>query len=296
MANWMLFLLFVAPYCVYGDFTVGMDCSDPCTVSAGSKMQLHWSDAPPGKLEAMLGWRNSKTRGISIIDVTAMDPVDGTVGSATANIYSLAPPGDYYYWQFYPENNNSEQRTLGPFTITGGDTNVSLINKPSTWQVELFCFAPCVGGSTPAYSGDWLRLHLSNTPSDIGNVDVSIYWGDNYVTALLLDEPVNETMYVLLPWDDKAPPGGSYHITIDESEFGHGYITTSLPFELSNEVITSNPKYTPPPNQQILGHVDHVPEHLKAKPQQEGNAATIRTTIWPLLIVACVAMLLIDKQ
>lgn len=293
MAYWILFLLLLAPYCVYGDLTVGMNCSDPCTVSAGSKMQVHWSDAPPGEtINVILGWRNSQIQGVSLIDHTSNEPVDRAAGSAAVNVYSRAPPGDYYYWLFLPHTTNSQQRTLGPFTITGGDDNVSFINQPSTWQVDVFCFAPCIGGSTPAYSGDWLRLHLSGIPSDIGNVDVKLYWGTGYVTSLLIDVPVSETMYVLLPWDDKAPPGGSYHITIEENDIGHGYITTSLAFELSNEVITSNPGYTPPPNQQILGHVNYVPEHLKAKPQQEGNAAIMRTTIWPLLIVACVAMLL----
>ena len=210
IAYWMLFLYFIAPYFVYGELSASMDCNDPCTVSAGSKIQVQWSDAPAGEqISVILGWRNSRTQGTRIVDVAAMDDVDGAVGSGTVSIYNAAPPGEYYYLLFMPSKTYSQQRTLGPFSITGGDANVSLINQPSTWKVELFCFAPCVGGSTPAYSGDWLRLQMSGTPSDIGLVDIWLYWGSSGVEPLLLDTPVNETMYVLLPWEDKAPPGGS---------------------------------------------------------------------------------------
>lgn len=260
----------------WGAFSASMDCSDPCTVRAGDSIPIQWVDAPPNEsVMVYLRWHSSLFRRLSSIVHHAMDYTDGAAGRGEAQIEPDVATGDYYYLTVHLKDHNDQQQVLGPIRIIGSNntiTSPSITPTPETWQVRPYCYEPCSGGYSKVHSGDWLRLEITGTPELTTKVDIDLAWDTTTVSSLIFEKPVKDEMFVMIPWDEEAPSGDFYSITIRDSD-SYSYITTTTFFSITNEVALSNPGYTPEPVQQFITPVTQIPDHL-LNDGIEGSAPT----------------------
>ncbi|KAI7884858.1 hypothetical protein K492DRAFT_191593 [Lichtheimia hyalospora FSU 10163] len=257
-----------------------MDCSDPCTVSAGDSIPIQWVDAPANdRISAWLVWRQSVSHHTgSEIDI-AMEYIETSgAGRGNAIIGSNVVTGDHYYLKVELSNNRDQDRVLGPIRVTSSNNTRPLYtNTPETWQVRNFCYEPCSGGSDNVHLGDWLRLEFTGIPEETRRISVSLTYYGSGVDSLLDREPIKDEMFVMIPWEDYVPPGDYYYILVTDDD-NYNYRTTSPPFSITNEIATSNPGYTPDREQQFtITPVTQIPPHLQndgSNPQ--GNAIIAR--------------------
>ncbi|KAJ8659237.1 hypothetical protein O0I10_004951 [Lichtheimia ornata] len=284
----------------WGAFSASMDCSDPCTVRAGDSIPIQWVDAPPNEMvSAWLVWQSSLLHHTSSFVDVPMDDTDGAAGRGEAKIDIGVATGDYYYLRVQLKNHYNQDQTLGPIRIIGSnDTTPSSLITPETWQVRPFCYEPCSGGYSKVHSGDWLRLEMTGIPESTTTVTIELVWDMSTVTTLLFQEPVKDEMFVMIPWDEEAPPGDFYYISVLDGD-NYGYRTASTLFSITNEVALSNPGYTPEPVQQFITPVTQIPDHLlNDGKEEEGNAPTgshpriVFSSIMVAVVVALVSCLI----